>query len=78
MTAFKAFRIDREEKQIIAGFQSLQLDDLTEGEVVIQVNWSGINYKDALAGTGKHRQSPASTKGRVGLEMRYTSSSTMS
>lgn len=53
MTTFKAFRIDREEKQIIAGFQDLHLDDLTEGEVVIKVSWSGINYKDALAGTGK-------------------------
>lgn len=53
MTTFKAFRIDREEKQIIAGFQDLHLNDLTEGEVVIKVSWSGINYKDALAGTGK-------------------------
>jgi NADPH2:quinone reductase len=53
MTTFKAFRIDREEKQIIAGFQNLHLDDLTEGEVVIKVSWSGINYKDALAGSGK-------------------------
>ena len=53
MTPFKAFRIDRDEKQIIAGFKNINLDDLTEGEVVIKVNWSGINYKDALAGTGK-------------------------
>jgi acrylyl-CoA reductase (NADPH) len=53
MTTFKAFRIDRKEKQIIAGFQNIKLDDLTEGEVVIKVSWSGINYKDALAGTGK-------------------------
>ncbi len=53
MTPFKAFRIDREEKQIIAGFKNINLDDLTEGDVVIKVNWSGINYKDALAGTGK-------------------------
>ncbi len=53
MTTFKAFRIDREDKQIMAGFQTISLDDLTEGEVVIKVSWSGINYKDALAGTGK-------------------------
>ncbi len=53
MNSFKAFRINREEKQIIAGFQTISVDDLTEGEVVIQVSWSGINYKDALAGTGK-------------------------
>jgi len=53
MNSFKAFRINREEKQIVAGFQTISVDDLTEGEVVIHVNWSGINYKDALAGTGK-------------------------
>ncbi len=53
MTTFKAFRIDREDKNIIAQFQDISVDDLTEGEVVIKVNWSGINYKDALAATGK-------------------------
>jgi acrylyl-CoA reductase (NADPH) len=53
MTTFKAFRIDRDEKQIVADFQNVNLDDLTEGKVVIKVSWSGINYKDVLAGTGK-------------------------
>jgi NADPH2:quinone reductase len=31
----------------------MSIDELTAGEVVIRVNWSGINYKDALAATGK-------------------------
>ena len=53
MNTFKAFRIDRRDKQIIAGFQDMSLNELTDGEVVVKVNWSGINYKDALAGTGK-------------------------
>lgn len=53
MTTFKAFRIDRQDKQITAQYQDIKLDDLTPGEVVIRVNWSGINYKDALAATGK-------------------------
>ena len=54
MSTFKAFRIDRgEDKKTIAGFQQISIDDLTDGEVVIKVSWSGINYKDALAGTGK-------------------------
>lgn len=34
---------------------SLTLDDLTPGEVVIEVAWSGLNYKDALAVTGRGR-----------------------
>lgn len=53
MNSFKAFRIDQQDKQISAGFQTIDLDDLTEGEVIIKVNWSGINFKDALAATGK-------------------------
>ncbi len=32
--------------------ESLTLDDLTPGNVVIDVEYSGINYKDALAATG--------------------------
>lgn len=38
-----------------AGLERLALEDLTSGEVTIRVHWSGINYKDALAGTGKGR-----------------------
>jgi acrylyl-CoA reductase (NADPH) len=33
----------------------MTVDQLTPGEVLIRVHWSGINYKDALAGTGKGR-----------------------
>ncbi len=51
MKRFSAFRIHAGR----AGIESLTLDDLTPGEVVIRVQWSGINYKDALAGTGKGR-----------------------
>ncbi len=53
MNSFNAYRIDQVEKQITAGFQQVTLDDLTDGEVVIRVKWSGINYKDVLAATGK-------------------------
>ena len=53
MTSFKAFRIDQQDKKISAQFQNISIDDLTEGEVIIKVNWSGINFKDALAATGK-------------------------
>ncbi len=59
MTAFRAFRIHedrRDGKPVIrAGFESLALDDLSAGEVVIRVAWSDINYKDALAATGAGR-----------------------
>ncbi|OKY26230.1 oxidoreductase [Thalassotalea sp. PP2-459] len=51
---FTAFRIHRnEDKSIRSGFEQISLAQLTEGEVVIKVAYSDINYKDALAATGK-------------------------
>jgi putative YhdH/YhfP family quinone oxidoreductase len=35
-----------------AGVRSLEVDQLPVGEVLIQVDWSSLNYKDALAATG--------------------------
>ncbi len=52
MESFRAFRIDQDNDQIVAGFCDLGLDDLSPGEVVIKVSYSTINYKDALAATG--------------------------
>ena len=55
MDSFKAYRIHVDGKEVRAGFEQLTLDDLTAGEVVIRVAYSDINYKDALAATGKGR-----------------------
>jgi len=52
MKAFKAFRIHEREGKIAAGFETMDVEALTPGEVVIRVQYSSINYKDALAGTG--------------------------
>jgi len=56
---FKAFRIHQikegDKKIITSGFEDISLEDLTAGEVVIKVAYSDINYKDALAATGKGR-----------------------
>jgi len=49
---FKAFRIHNENGRIAARFETLGLDDLNPGNVVIRVEYSDINYKDALAATG--------------------------
>ncbi len=53
MKTFKAFRIHSKQGQIHYGFENLTLDDLTHGDVVIKSKYSNINYKDALAATGK-------------------------
>jgi acrylyl-CoA reductase (NADPH) len=52
VTTFKAYRIHESSGKISAGFEDLTLDALTPGEVVIDVQFSDINYKDALAATG--------------------------
>jgi putative YhdH/YhfP family quinone oxidoreductase len=50
---FKAFRIRNDDEGYRSGVEDTTLEDLSEGEVVIRVGWSGINFKDALAATGK-------------------------
>jgi len=58
---FSAFRIHADRGNYRAGIEQLKIDDLSPGEIVIKVAYSSINYKDALAGTGKGkilRESP--------------------
>lgn len=50
---FKAFRIHNDAEGYRSGIETIGIDDLSEGDVVIRGEWSGINYKDALAATGK-------------------------
>ncbi len=49
---FRAFRIHGEGRDHRAGVESLALDALGPGEVVVKTAYSSVNYKDALAGTG--------------------------
>jgi len=50
---FKAFRIHNDTEGYRSGIEKISIDDLSDGDVVIRAEWSGINYKDALAATGK-------------------------
>jgi len=52
MASFKAFRIRESGGKVVAGFESLALEELDAGEVIVKVAYSSINYKDALAATG--------------------------
>ena len=52
---FKAFKLTEVEKKIRTEFVECTLDDLDPGEVVVRVAYSDVNYKDALAATGKGR-----------------------
>ena len=53
MTTFNAFRIHQDSSGHRAGLEALALDQLTPGEVTVRVEWSAVNYKDALAVTGR-------------------------
>ncbi|HUS24463.1 MAG TPA: oxidoreductase, partial [Candidatus Binatia bacterium] len=55
MNSFRALRIHESGKATSARLDTIPLDELSAGEVVVRVQWSGINYKDALAVTGKGR-----------------------
>ena len=50
---FPAFRIHSDDAGYRSGIEPVSLDDLAPGEVVVKAAWSSVNYKDALAGTGK-------------------------
>ena len=55
MDTFRAYRIDDQDGRIVAGFKELDVDDLSDGNVLVKVSHSTINYKDALAATGTAR-----------------------
>ena len=50
---FPAFRIHNDDAGYRSGIEPMTLEQLSPGEVVIRARWSSVNYKDALAGTGK-------------------------
>ena len=51
--SFRAFRIHNDTRGYRSGIEDIAIDDLAAGDVTIRVGWSSINYKDALAATGK-------------------------
>jgi len=52
MTKFQAFRVYKENNEVVSRIEDITTDDLDEGDVLIKAAYSAVNYKDALAGTG--------------------------
>lgn len=46
---FRAFRVHKDEKGFRSGIERINLTDLPEGDVTVEVSYSGVNYKDGLA-----------------------------
>jgi acrylyl-CoA reductase (NADPH) len=54
MERFKAYKLtETQDRKIRAEFVDMTLDELDPGDVVVRVAYSDVNYKDALAATGK-------------------------
>nr|WP_251047480.1 YhdH/YhfP family quinone oxidoreductase [Planococcus sp. ISL-110] len=49
VNSFKAVRVNEQEDQVIYGLEEVNTDQLSEGDVLIKVAYSSINYKDMLA-----------------------------
>lgn len=50
--SFHALIIDKEDDTIQANYKTLEESDLPEGDVLVDITYSSLNYKDALAITG--------------------------
>ncbi len=55
MPDYRAFRIHNDEAGYRAGIEGQSRIEPQAGEVLIRTRYSSVNYKDALAGTGKGR-----------------------
>src|SRR6516164_2442369 len=52
---FRCYLVDKlEDSPVAAGVAERRIDELPEGDVIVRVAYSSLNYKDALAATG-HR-----------------------
>ncbi|MCM3124600.1 acryloyl-CoA reductase [Mesobacillus sp. AQ2] len=49
MDNFKAFMVNKNEQDFSAEVKTIQLEDLPEGDVLIKVAYSSVNFKDGLA-----------------------------
>lgn len=52
---FKALVLEQEDKKTLASIRQVATSELPEGNVLIDVDYSSLNYKDGLAITGKGR-----------------------
>lgn len=49
---FQAYRVEEQDGNMIAQWQAMGESSLPEGEVLIEVKYSSLNYKDALSASG--------------------------
>lgn len=52
MSGFKALLVSEESGELVPRVVTRQIDELPAGEVLIRVQWSSLNYKDAMSASG--------------------------
>lgn len=52
---FRALVLDQQNKSVSASFKTLSVHDLPDGEVLVRVKWSTLNYKDGMILNGLGR-----------------------
>jgi putative YhdH/YhfP family quinone oxidoreductase len=55
VATLKAFRIFNEDGKVASRFVDMQVAELDPGELLVKVEYSSVNFKDALAATGAGR-----------------------
>lgn len=53
----QALLLEQQDGKTLASVKTLDENCLPEGDVTVDVHWSSLNYKDALAITGKGKSS---------------------
>ncbi|MDA3810195.1 MAG: YhdH/YhfP family quinone oxidoreductase [Spirochaetaceae bacterium] len=51
-TEFKAYIVDEEDNKFVGSVKKRKIEDLPEGDLLVKVHYSSLNYKDALSATG--------------------------
>lgn len=49
----QALILEQQDGKTVASVQAIEESRLPEGDVTVDIDWSSLNYKDALAITGK-------------------------
>jgi len=49
---YKAFVVEEIDGKFVSSIKILNINDLPQGEVIVKVHYSSLNYKDALSATG--------------------------
>ena len=52
-STFRSYRVYRDNDKVSGSVENIHLDDLSAGDILINVEYSSVNYKDALAATGQ-------------------------